>query len=210
MTPVFFIRRPIFAWVIALGILLGGVMALRALPVEQYPSIAPPQINVNVTYPGADARVLETNVTQIIEEELNSVDGYLYMDSTSRSNGTASIELTLEPGTDIDIAQMEIQNLLSRVEPRLPEEVRRQGIRVFQSSSNVLLIVSIISRSGELSSLELGHHATTNVVSELRRIRGVGDIREFYTSYAMRIWLNPERLASFGLTAGEVMSAVRE
>lgn len=210
MTPEFFIRRPIFAWVIALGILLAGLMALRALPVEQYPSIAPPQINVNVTYPGADAAVLETNVTQIIEEELNSVEGYLYMDSTSRSNGSASIELTLEPGTDIDVAQMEIQNLLSRVEPRLPEEVRRQGIRVFQSSSNVLLIVSIISRSGELSSLELGHHATTSVVSELRRIRGVGDIREFYTPYAMRIWLNPERLASFGLTAGDVMAAVRE
>lgn len=210
MTPVFFIRRPIFAWVIALGILLGGLIALRALPVEQYPTIAPPQLNVNVTYPGADASVLETNVTQIIEEELNSVEGYLYMDSTSRSNGTASIELTLEPGTDIDVAQMEVQNLLSRVEPRLPEEVRQQGIRVFQSSSNVLLIVSIISRSGNMSSLELGHHATTSVVSELRRIRGVGDIREFYTPYAMRIWLNPDRLASFGLSASEVMAAIRE
>ncbi len=210
MTPTFFIRRPVFAWVIALGILLGGVLGLRALPVEQYPSIAPPQLNINVTYPGADASVLETNVTQVIEEELNGVEGYLYMDSTSRSNGSASISLTLEPGTDIDVAQMEVQNLLSRVEQRLPEEVRRQGIRVFQASSNFVLIVSLTSRSGQTSSLDLGHYATTNIIGELRRIQGVGDIREFYTPYAMRIWLNPDRLASFGLSASEALSAVRE
>ncbi|MEH6389224.1 MAG: multidrug efflux RND transporter permease subunit [Pseudomonas profundi] len=210
MTPTFFIRRPVFAWVIALGILLGGILALRALPVEQYPSIAPPQLNINVTYPGADAGVLETNVTQVIEEELNGVEGYLYMDSTSRSNGTASISLTLQAGTDIDVAQMEVQNMLSRVEPRLPEEVRRQGIRVYQASSSFALIVSLVSKTGTMGSLELGHFATTNIISELRRIQGVGDIREFYTPYAMRIWLNPDRLASFGISAAEVMAAVRE
>ncbi|HDZ55494.1 MAG TPA: multidrug efflux RND transporter permease subunit [Pseudomonas xinjiangensis] len=210
MTPTFFIRRPVFAWVIALGILLGGALALRSLPVEQYPSIAPPSLSINVTYPGADASVLETNVTQIIEEELNGVDGYLYMDSTSRSNGSASITLTLEPGTDIDVAQMEVQNLLSRVEQRLPEEVRRQGIRVFQASSSFALIVSIMSESGDMSSLELGHYATSNIISELRRVEGVGDIREFYTPYAMRIWLNPDRLASFGIAASEALNAVRE
>jgi multidrug efflux pump len=209
VTATFFIRRPVLAWVLALGLLLGGVIALRSLPVEQYPTIAPPALNISVTYPGADASVLDANVTQVIEEELNGVEGYLHMDSTSRSNGTASIELVLQPGTDIDIAQMEVQNLLSRVEQRLPEEVRRQGIRVYQASSNFLLIVAIVSTSGEMSSLELGHYATTGIVNELRRVPGVGDIREFYTPYAMRIWLNPDRLASFGLAASDVMAAIR-
>ncbi len=210
MSPVFFIRRPVFAWVIALGILLGGVLALRSLAIEQYPSIAPPTLNINVTYPGADASVLETNVTQVIEQELNGVEGFLYMNSTSRSNGSASIELTFQAGTDLDVAQMEVQNRVSRVEQRLPEEVRRQGIRVFQASRDFLLIISIRSRSGEMGTLQLGHFATTRIVDELRRVPGVGDIREFYTPYAMRVWLDPDRLASFGLSAGEVMSAVRE
>ena len=210
MTPTFFISRPIFAWVIALGISLGGVLALRSLAIEQYPSIAPPVLNINVTYPGADASVLETNVTQVIEEELNGVDGYLYMDSTSRSNGSASIELTLEPGTDVDVAQMEVQNLLTRVEPRLPEEVRRQGIRVFQASSNFVLVVAINSKSGAMSSLELGHFATTSLIDELRRVEGVGDIREFYTPYAMRIWLDPDRMASFNIPPSEVLAQVQE
>ena len=210
MTPAFFIRRPVFAWVIALGILLGGVLALRSLPVEQYPSIAPPTLRISVTYPGADASVLETNVTQVIEQELNGVEGFLYMDSSSRSNGSASIELTFEAGTDIDIAQMEVQNRLSRVEQRLPEEVRRQGIQVFQASRDFLLIISLFSENGTMSTLELGHFATTRVLDELRRVQGVGDIREFYTAYAMRIWLNPDRLASFGLSAADVLAAVQE
>ncbi|MGK9064545.1 multidrug efflux RND transporter permease subunit [Stutzerimonas chloritidismutans] len=210
MTPAFFIRRPVFSWVIALGILLGGVLALRSLPVEQYPSIAPPTLRISVTYPGADASVLETNVTQVIEQELNGVEGFLYMDSSSRSNGSASIELTFEAGTDIDIAQMEVQNRLSRVEQRLPEEVRRQGIQVFQASRDFLLIISLFSENGTMSTLELGHFATTRVLDELRRVQGVGDIREFYTAYAMRIWLNPDRLASFGLSAADVLAAVQE
>lgn len=210
MTPAFFIRRPVFAWVIALGILLGGLLALRSLPIEQYPSIAPPTLRISVTYPGADASVLETNVTQVIEQELNGVEGFLYMDSSSRSNGSASIELTFESGTDIDVAQMEVQNRLSRVEQRLPEEVRRQGIQVFQASRDFLLIISMFSENGTMSTLELGHFATTQVLDELRRVQGVGDIREFYTAYAMRIWLNPDRLASFGLSATEVLAAVQE
>ncbi|UAW99828.1 multidrug efflux RND transporter permease subunit [Halopseudomonas nanhaiensis] len=210
MSPTFFIRRPVLAWVVALGILLGGLIALRDLPVEQYPEIAPPALNINVTYPGGDAQVLETNVTQVIEQELNGVEGYLYMDSTSRSNGSAQIELTLEPGTDIDTAQMDVQNRLSRIEQRLPEEVRRQGIRVYQASSSFLLIIAIRSESGAMSSLDLGHFATTDIVDELRRVQGVGDIREFYTPYAMRIWLNPDRLANFGMSASEVLAAVRE
>jgi multidrug efflux pump len=210
MTPAFFIRRPVFAWVIALAILLGGLLAARSLPVEQYPDIAPPSLRISVTYPGADASVLETNVTQVIEQELNGVEGFLYMDSSSRSNGSASIQLTFAAGTDIDIAQMEVQNRLSRVEPRLPEEVRRQGIQVFQASQDFLLIISLFSEAGGMSTLELGHLATTQVIDELRRVSGVGDIREFYTAYAMRIWLNPDRLASFGLSSADVLSAVQE
>ncbi|WP_421683260.1 multidrug efflux RND transporter permease subunit [Stutzerimonas urumqiensis] len=210
MTPTFFIRRPVFAWVIALGILLSGLLALRSLPVEQYPSIAPPSLAISVTYPGADASVLETNVTQVIEQALNGVEGVLYMDSTSRSNGTASIELTFAPGTDIDIAQMEVQNRLSRVEQRLPEEVRRQGIQVVQASSDFLLIIALRSTSDEIGTLELGHLATTRVVDELRRVQGVGDVREFYSPYAMRIWLDPNRLASFDLSVGQVLGAVRD
>src|SRR5690606_8590458 len=129
----FFINRPIFAWVVALGILLAGVMALRALPIEQYPEVAPPSLTINVTYPGADAATLENNVTQVIEQQLNGVEGFLYMSSSSQSNGTASITLTFDAGTDIDIAQTNVQNRLSTVEARLPEAVRQQGVQVRQA-----------------------------------------------------------------------------
>ncbi len=210
MNAQFFITRPVFAWVIALIIAIGGLLALRALPVEQYPTIAPPSLTITVNYPGADASVLETNVTQVIEQELNGVDGFLYMQSTSRSNGSASLQLTFTAGTDLEAAQMEVQNRLSRVEQRLPEEVRRQGIRVEQASSNFLMIVAMTSRTGTTDSLELGNFASTHVVDELRRVAGVGDIQEFSTEYAMRIWLDPDRLASLGLSAADVMAAVRE
>ena len=210
MTPRFFIDRPVFAWVIALTILLAGLLALRALPIEQYPSIAPPSLTIEVTYPGADASVLETNVTQVIEQELNGVEGFLYMSSTSRSSGTASIDVTFESGTDIDVAQMDVQNRLRAVEARLPEEVRRQGIQVFQASSNFLMIAALISRSGATDTLELGHFASTRVVDELRRVAGVGDVFLFAAPYAMRIWLDPDRLASYRLSASDVLAAVQE
>jgi multidrug efflux pump len=210
MTPHFFIKRPVFAWVVALIIGLGGLLALNNLAVEQYPTIAPPSLSIGVTYPGADASVLETNVTQVIEQELNGVEGFLYMQATSRSNGTASIDLTFEAGTDIDNAQMEVQNRLRRVEQRLPEEVRRQGVRVNQASSNFLMIVAVTSKTGEHSALELGNFASAQVVDELRRVPGVGDIREFSTQYAMRIWLDSDKLANFSLSAAEVLAAVQE
>lgn len=210
MTPHFFIKRPVFAWVIALIIGLSGILALRDLPVEQYPTIAPPTLSISVSYPGADASVLETNVTQVIEQELNGVEGFLYMQANSRSNGSASIELTFEAGTDIGNAQMEVQNRLSRVEQRLPEEVRRQGIQVNQASSSFLMIVALTSKNGEYSALELGNFASAQVVDELRRVTGVGDITEFSSQYAMRIWLDPDRLASFGLSPAAVLSAVQE
>ena len=210
MTPRFFIDRPVFAWVIALSILLAGVIALRALPVEQYPDIAPPSLTIRATYPGADAAVVESNVTQVIEQELNGVEGFLYMTASSQANGTASITVTFDASTDIDTAQMNVQNLISGVEQRLPEEVRRQGIRVNKATSGFLLIIALTSKSGATSGLQLGNFAKTRIEDEVRRVAGVGDIRNFSSEYAMRVWLNPERLASFDLSAADALAAVRE
>jgi multidrug efflux pump len=206
----FFIDRPIFAWVIALGILLSGIIALRALPIEQYPEIAPPSLTISVVYPGADAETLEQNVTQVIEQQLNGVAGLLYMSSSSLSNGTASIAVTFEAGTDIDIAQTEVQNRLSTVKSRLPEEVRRQGISVRQTNSNFLLIIALSSKSGTLSTTDLGDIANSQIIDEIRRVPGVGDVRLFGSPYAMRIWLDPQRLASYGLSPSLVYSAIQE
>ena len=208
--PRFFIDRPVFAWVIALSILLAGVLSLRALPVEQYPTIAPPSLSIRATYPGADAATLETNVTQVIEQELNGVEGFLYMASTSRSNGTAEITVTFVAGTDIDVAQMNVQNQLRSVEQRLPEEVRRQGIQVNKAGQSILMIVALTSRSGRTGTLELGNYANANVVDELRRVTGVGDITSFSSEYAMRIWLDPEKLSIFSLSPADALAAVRE
>ena len=206
----FFIDRPIFAWVIALCIMLSGMLALRALPIEQYPNIAPPSLTISATYPGADPATLEQNVTQVIEQQLNGVDGFLYMSSSSDSTGNASITLTFEPGTDIDLAQTAVQNRLSTVESRLPEDVRRQGIQVRQAASGFLMIVALRSRSGETDHVELGSVAASQVLDELRRVPGVGDVMLFGSEYAMRIWLDPDRLASYRLSASAVMAAVRE
>ena len=210
MTPRFFIDRPIFSWVIAIGILLAGIIALRSLPVEQYPSVAPPSLTIGVTYPGADAKTLEQNVTQVIEQELNGVEGFLYMASTSESNGTASINLTFEAGTDIDNAQMEVQNRLRRVEQRLPEDVRRQGISVTEANSGFLLIVAVTSKSGNTDPMEVNNFANTRVLDELRRVNGVGNVQAFAPEYAMRIWLDPQKLASYNLSAAEALGAVQE
>ncbi|SNS58242.1 multidrug efflux pump [Sphingomonas laterariae] len=206
----FFIDRPIFAWVIALGIALAGIMALRGLPIEQYPSVAPPSLTVSVTYPGADAQTLSTNVTQVIEQELNGVEGFLYMLSNSQSNGTASITVTFRSGTDLDVAQMEVNNRLRRVEQRLPEEVRRQGIQVNKATSGFLMIMAISSKSGGTDKLALGNLASAKVIDELRRVPGVGDLRLLGSEYAMRVWLDPDKLAGYKMSAAEALAAVQE
>ncbi len=206
----FFIDRPIFAWVVSLGILLAGVLALRTLPVEQYPQVAPPSLTISVVYPGADAQTLESNVTQVIEQQLNGVEGFLYMASSSLSNGTASITLTFESGTDIDIAQTEVQNRLSAVEARLPESVRQQGISVRQANSSFLMIVALSSDDPNMTTTDLGNIAAERVVDELRRVNGVGDVLLFGSQYAMRIWLDPQALASYDLSPAQVLAAVQE
>ncbi len=206
----YFIDRPILSWVIALCVLLAGYIALRGLPIEQYPEVAPPSLSISVTYPGADAATLEQNVIQIIEQQLNGVEGFLYMSSSSQSNGTGSITLTFEAGTDIDIAQTEVQNRLSTVEARLPEAVSRQGIQVRQANAGFMQIIALTSISGDMGSTDLGNVASTQVIDELRRVQGVGDVTLFGSEYAMRIWLNPEKLASYNLSPSSVLASVRE
>ncbi len=205
----FFIDRPVFAWVIAIGIVLAGVLALRALPVEQYPQVAPPSLTISAVYPGADAVTIERGVTQIIEEQMNGVDDLLYMSASSLSNGTASLTLTFETGTDIDLAQTSVQNRLSAVEARLPESVRRQGVQVRQASSGFLMIVALTSETGATSELALGNYASTTVADELRRVAGVGDVQVFGSEYAMRVWLDPDRLAAYGLSPAAVLATIR-
>ncbi len=206
----FFIDRPVFAWVIALIIMLGGAIAIRELPVAQYPNIAPPALAIQATYPGASAQTVEDTVTTIIEQELNGVEGLLYMASTSDAAGSSNITVTFQPGTDLDIASVEVQNRVKRVEQRLPEEVRRQGVRVNKSARNYLLFVSILSRDGALDRVALGNYATTNIIDQIRRVPGVGEAQLFGTEYAMRIWLDPVRLTAFSLTPSDVVDAVRE
>jgi multidrug efflux pump len=206
----FFIDRPIFAWVIALAISLAGLLAVNGLAVEQYPTIAPPSVTINVNYPGADAATVEENVTSIIEQEMNGVENFLYMSSSSSANGSATITVTFATGTDVDLAQVDVQNRLSRVEPRLPEEVRRQGITVSEANSNFLMIVALTSPNGTHSALDLGNYASTRILDELRRVPGIGDVTLFGSEYAMRIWLDPERLAGYNMSAAEALASVRE
>ncbi len=206
----FFIERPVFAGVIALAISLAGLLAVQQLPIEQFPNIAPPSVTIKVTYPGADAATLESNVTSIIEKEMNGVEDYLYMNSTSAANGTATITVMFKSGTDIDLAQVDVQNRLSRVEPRLPEEVRRQGITVTEANNNFLIIVALISPDGSSNALDLGNYASTRILDDIRRVPGVGNAFLFGSEYAMRIWLDPEKLAGYSMSSAEALEAVRE
>ncbi|RAR57936.1 multidrug efflux pump [Paraburkholderia unamae] len=206
----FFVHRPVFAWVVALFVTLFGGLALMLLPVEQYPDVAPPSLTVSAVYSGADANTLDRTVTSIIENEMNGVDNFLYMSSQSRSNGTAQVTVTLRPGTNLDVALSQVQDRVSRVEPRLPLEVRQVGVSVTKASSGFLMLVALQSADGSIPAVELGNFAANNIVNELRRIPGVGDAQLFGSSYAMRIWIDPEKLASFGLSANEVMTAIQE
>ncbi len=209
MIPHYFIDRPIFAWVIALVIVLAGLLSLRQLPVSMYPEVAPPALSINVTYPGASAQVIEETVTAIIEQEMNGIENLQYMESSSESAGVASITLTFLPGTNLDIASVEAQNRIKRAEPRLPEEVRRQGITVTKSRRNFLMIVVLHSPDGSMSNIDLSSYAAANLLEQIRRVPGVGEANLFGSEYAMRIWLDPNKLTAYGLTPGEALRAVR-
>jgi hydrophobe/amphiphile efflux-1 (HAE1) family protein len=204
----FFINRPIFAWVIALVIMLAGAISIFRLPIAQYPAIAPPAISVNATYPGASARTLEDTVTQVIEQRMTGLDGLRYIYSSSDNTGTASIELTFEPGTNADIAQVQVQNKLQLAMPQLPQEVQRQGVRVAKSNRNFLMIAVFYSEDGSMSRNDITDYVASTVLDPMSRVPGVGDIQAFGAQYAMRIWLDADKLASFRLTPLDVRDAI--
>ncbi len=205
----FFIDRPIFAWVIALFIMVAGGVAITQLPIAQYPPVAPPAIVVSAVYPGASAQTLEDSVLSVIEREMNGAPGLAYMESVSQANGTGSITLSFEPGTNADLAQVEVQNRLARATPRLPSVVNQQGVRVEKSRSNFLLFTILTSSDPAWDPVALGDYASRNVLPELQRVPGVGQAQLFGTERAMRIWLDPAKLQGFGMSAAEVVAAVR-
>ncbi len=204
----FFIDRPIFAWVISIVIMGIGALAILVLPIAQYPQIAPPSVVVQTTYPGASADTVANTVTQVIEQQMTGLDGLRYFSSSAASSGGTTITLTFETGTDIDIAQVQVQNKLSRATPLLPEAVQRQGVQVQKSSAGFLMVVGLIAEDGKQEQVDLADYMVTNLVDELSRIEGVGSVRVFGGQYAMRIWLDPSKLAAFELTPSDVVAAV--
>jgi len=204
-----FIDRPIFAWVIAIIIMLVGIGAITSLPVAQYPDVAPTQINIRATYPGASAATLESSVTQVLEQQLTGIDGMLYFSSSSTARGSVSISVILEKGVDPDIAQVQVQNAIQTAISRLPQQVQQQGVRVSKGSPDLLLIVAIFDKTDKSTNFDVSDWLTTNMQDELSRIPGVGDVNVFGASYAMRIWLDPHKLAGFGLMPSDVITAVQ-
>lgn len=205
----FFINRPIFAWVLALVVMLAGGLATLTLPVAQYPEIAPPQVTIRASYPGASAQTMQDTVTQVIEQQMKGIDGMTYMSSTSDSDGNMTITITFDAGTDPDIAQVQVQNKLSAATPMLPEEVQRQGVLVAKSTANFLMVVALVSEDGAMSNTDLGDYASAYLRDPLSRIQGVGDVEVFGSQYAMRIWLDPARLQSFRMVPDDVIAAIR-
>ena len=207
--PQFFIDRPVFAWVLAILITLGGVLALTRLPTEAYPQIAPPQVSVSATYPGASAATVETTVTQIIEQQLTGLDHLLYFTSTSASDGSSAIVLTFASGTNPDIAAVQTQNRVTLAQPRLPAEVNQQGIRIAKVSAGFLGGVGLRSGPGGPSAEEMNNIVASRVLDQIQRIPGVGAVVQFGSEYAMRIWLNADKLHAYNLSAAQVLAAVQ-
>ncbi|WP_286818457.1 efflux RND transporter permease subunit, partial [Desulfobacter sp. UBA2225] len=207
--PRFFIDRPIFAWVIAIVIMLAGVFALMTLPVEQYPNIAPPSISVTTYYPGASAQVLEDSVAQVIEQSLTGIDHLRYFSSASDSSGQLEITLTFEPEANPDIAQVQVQNKISKVESLLPQEVQQQGLTVEKATKSFLLLAGMYSEDGRMNDDDIADYIQSNMADPVSRVQGVGDLTVFGAQYAMRIWLNPEKLNAFSLMPSDVSAAIK-
>ena len=204
----FFIDRPIFAWVIAIVIMLAGALSIFRLPISQYPEIAPPQVTISATYPGASAKIIEDSVTQVIEQNMNGIDNLIYMSSASSSSGTVSISLTFQAGTDPDIAQVQVQNKLQQVTNQIPRAVTEQGIQVAKASSTMLMVIGLISDDGSMDRNDLADFMVSTLKDPLSRTEGVGSIRLFGSPYAMRIWLDPHKLNSYGLTPADIAGAI--
>lgn len=205
-----FIDRPIFAWVIAIVIMLAGLGGIYFLPIAQYPDVAPTQVNIRATYPGASAETLETSVTQILEQQLTGIDGLLYFSSSSSAQGSVSIAATFEKGTDPDIAQVQVQNKIQQAISRLPQQVQQQGLTVTKSNPDNLLIVALYDENDQRTNIDVADYLVSNMQDQLSRIKGVGDTTVYGTQYAMRIWLDPIRLRGYALMPSDVIAAIRD
>ena len=205
----FFIERPVFAWVLAIFILVAGALSITGLPVAQYPTIAPPSVVITAMYPGATAQTLENSVTSLIEQELNGSPGLQYMESQSQGNGQAQITATFAPGTNIDLAAVEVQNRMRRVEARLPQAVMQQGVQVAKARSNFLMVVTLSSKDGSMDPVALGDYLSRNVLNEIKRVDGVGEAILFGTERAMRVWIDPDKMVGFKLTPADIANAIR-
>lgn len=205
----FFIRRPIFAWVLAIILMMAGVMAILQMPVAQYPTIAPPAVSVSATYPGADAQTVQDTVTQVIEQNMNGIDNLMYMSSTSDSAGGVTLTLTFESGTDPDIAQVQVQNKLQLAMPLLPQEVQQQGISVKKSTSSFLMVAGFVSDDPSITQEDIADYVASNVKDPLSRLNGVGDVQLFGAQYAMRIWLDANLLNKYQLTPVDIINQLK-
>ncbi|MCX5479974.1 efflux RND transporter permease subunit [Kaistia geumhonensis] len=204
----FFIERPIFAWVLAIAVMLGGLLGIYTLPIAQYPEIAPTTVRISATYPGASAETVENSVTKIIEQGMTGLENLDYMSASSTSSGQASIQLTFASGVDPDIAQVQVQNKLQLVESQLPDAVISQGVTVTKSTTSILMVGALVSRDGSISSADLGDYFRSTFQDALKRVAGVGDVNVFGSGYAMRIWLDPSKLAKYQLMPSDVSSAI--
>ena len=204
----FFINRPIFAWVVAIVIMIAGALSIMKLPINQYPNIAPPAISVSVTYPGASAETAQNTVVQVIEQQLNGLDNLRYIESQSNSDGSATIIATFDQGTNPDIAQVQVQNKVSLAESQLPTEVVNQGIRIAKYQANFMLLVSLISTDGKMSNSDLSNLLVTKLEDPIVRTKGVGDFLVLGSEYAMRIWLDPAKLYKYQLIPSDVSAAI--
>ncbi|WP_157670964.1 efflux RND transporter permease subunit [Chitinibacter sp. GC72] len=205
----FFIDRPIFAWVIALIIMLAGILAIRGLAVEQYPPVAPPAITISAVYPGAAAKTVEDSVTQVIEQKMKGIDKLRYISSSSDESGAVSITLSFAADADADIAQVQVQNKLQLALTQLPQEVQQQGVTVTKSSSSFLMVVGFVAKDGNMTKTDLADYAAANIVDPLSRINGVGNVQLFGAQYAMRVWIDPSKLANYKLTTQDVIAAIK-
>lgn len=208
--PQFFIRRPVFAWVIALFIVLFGLIAIPKLPIARYPSVAPPTVSIAASYPGATPQALNDSVVSLIERELSGVRNMLYFESSTDSSGSASVVVTFKPGTDAEMAQVDVQNKLKAIEPRLPQAVRQNGLAVESATSSFLMIVGLRGKAGQFDETELSDYMARNVVEELRRIDGVGRVQLFGAEQALRVWVEPAKLTGYGLTMSDISSAITQ
>jgi len=209
MLSKFFLKRPVFAWVIAIVMMVAGALAIYNLPISQYPPIAPPSISIESFYPGASAETVENTVTQIIEQKMTGFDKLLYLSGTSDSAGASRLDLTFAPGTDPDLAWSKVQNKLQLAMASLPDVVQRQGVKVSKSTKNYLIIVGLISKDGSMDSNDLRDYAQSNLEKVLARVPGVGEVQNFGTQYALRVWLNPDKLTNYNLTIADVILALR-